>query len=272
MERRLVTSLAIMTGPRSGRLAGEVAIVTGSTSGLGRVVARLFSQEGARVVVTGRDRARGEQVTAAITAEGGEAMFAAADLADEAACDSLVATAVERFGSLTVLVNNAVAGSGPDGPVTRVTTDGWEAALRVNLTAVAWLCRAAIPEMVKVGHGSIVNVSSRAAERGTPGLAAYAASKGGMNALTRSIAVDYAKDNVRCNTVSPGYILHGRRDAELDDERRRRLEGMHLTRLGTPADVAYAALYLASAEAEFVTGINLPVDGGSTAARGLVLG
>src|SRR5438105_4108510 len=203
-----------MTGPRSdrlagGRLAGEVAIVTGSTSGLGRTVARLFAQEGARVVVTGRDRERGERMAAAIADEGGEAIFTAVDLADEAACDSLVATAVERFGSLTVLVNNAVAGTGTrDGPVTLVTTEEWEATLRVNLTAVAWLCRAAIPEMVDAGHGSIVNVSSRAAERGTPGLAAYAASKGGMNALTRSIAVDYARNNVRCNTVSPGYILH----------------------------------------------------------------
>jgi NAD(P)-dependent dehydrogenase (short-subunit alcohol dehydrogenase family) len=262
-----------MTGPRSGRLAGEVAIVTGSTSGLGREVARLFSREGARVVVTGRDRERGERVAAAIADEGGQATFTPTDLVDEAACESLVATAVERFGSLTVLVNNAVAGAGPrDGPVTQVTTEGWESTLRVNLTAVAWLCRAAIPVMVEAGHGSIVNVSSRAAERGTPGLAAYAASKGGMNALTRSIAVDYAKDNVRCNTVSPGYILHERRDADLDDERRHRLQGMHLTRLGTAADIAYAALYLASPEAEFVTGINLPVDGGSTAARGLVLG
>ena len=260
-----------MTGPRSGRLAGEVAIVTGSTLGLGREVARLFASEGARVVVTGRDRERGERATAAIADEGGEATFTATDLVDEDACESLVATALDRFGSLTVLVNNAVASAG-DGPVTQVTTEGWEATLRVNLTAVAWLCRAAIPEMVKAGHGSIVNVSSRAAERGTPGLAAYAASKGGMNALTRSIAVDYAKDNVRCNTVSPGYILNERRDADLDDERRHRLEGMHLTRLGTATDVAYAALYLASPEAEFVTGINLPVDGGSTAARGLVLG
>ena len=262
-----------MTGPRSGRLAGEVAIVTGSTSGLGREVARLFASEGARVVVTGRDRERGERVTAAIADEGGQATFTATDLVDEDACESLVATARDHFGSLTVLVNNAVASAGPrDGPVTQVTTEGWEATMRVNLTAVAWLCRAAIPEMVEAGHGSIVNVLSRAAARGTPGLAAYAASKGGMNALTRSIAVDYAKDNVRCNTVSPGYILHERRDADLDDERRHRLEGMHLTRLGTATDVAYAALYLASPEAEFVTGINLPVDGGSTAARGLVLG
>src|SRR5205823_4878072 len=128
------------------------------------------------------------------------------------------------FGGLTVLVNTAVpSGDGRDGPVTLVTTEAWEATLRVNLTAAVWLCRAAIPAMVRAGHGSIVNVSSRAAERGTPGLAAYAASKGGLNALTRSIAVDYARDGVRCNTLSPGYILHERRDADLDDERRARL-------------------------------------------------
>jgi 3-oxoacyl-[acyl-carrier protein] reductase len=236
-------------------------------------VAEVFADEGARVVVTGRNHERGDDVVAAIGRRGGEATFAAADLVDERACASLVATAVERFGSLTVLVNNAVASSADhDGPVTQLTTEGWEATLRVNLTAVAWLCRAAVPEMARAGHGSIVNVSSRAAERASPGLAAYAASKGGMNALTRSIAVDYAKDNVRCNTVSPGYILHDRRDAALDDDGRRRLEGMHLTRLGTPMDVAYAALYLASRESEFVTGINLRVDGGSTAARALVLG
>jgi NAD(P)-dependent dehydrogenase (short-subunit alcohol dehydrogenase family) len=262
-----------MAGRLAGRLDGEVAIVTGSTSGLGREIARLFAIEGARVVVTGRNVQRGEQTVGAIRDAGGDATFVAADLDDDDASTSVVEHAVNTYGRLTVLVNNAVASSSTrDGPVTDLSTGGWSTTLRINLTAVAWLCRAAIPEMTKAGHGSIVNVSSRAAERGTPGLAAYAASKGGMNALTRSIAVDYAKHRVRCNTVSPGYILHATRDADLDDERRRRLEGMHLTRLGTPTDVAYAALYLASPEAEFVTGINLPVDGGSSTARGLVLG
>jgi NAD(P)-dependent dehydrogenase (short-subunit alcohol dehydrogenase family) len=262
-----------MTGRPAGRLAGEVAIVTGSTSGLGREIARIFAIEGARVVVTGRNQERGEQVIDRIAKAGGDATFVAIDIGDEGACDSLVASAIDHYGKLNVLVNNAVANAGPpDGPVTEISPAGWDTTLRVNLTAAAWLCRAAIPEMIRAGHGSIVNVSSRAAERGTPGLAGYAASKGGLNALTRSIAVDYAKQNVRCNTVSPGYILHDTRDADLDDQRRQRLAGMHLTRLGTATDVAYAALYLASAESEFVTGINLPVDGGSSAARGLVLG
>src|SRR5207302_954681 len=144
--------------------------------------------------------------------------------------------------------------------------------LRMNLVGVATLCRLAIPHMLRAGHGSIVNVSSRAAELATPRVAAYVASKGGLNALTRSITVDFAGRGIRCNTVQPGYILHEVRDAELTEERRRRLEDMHLTRLATPRDVAYAVLFLASREAEVISGITLPVDGGSTAARARTMG
>jgi NAD(P)-dependent dehydrogenase (short-subunit alcohol dehydrogenase family) len=126
--------------------------------------------------------------------------------------------------------------------------------------------------MLEAGHGSIVNISSRQAERASPGFAAYVASKGGLNALTRAIAVDYAKHGVRCNTISPGYVLNERRDGDMTPERRARMEGMHLTRLGVASDVAAAAVYFASRESEFVTGVNLPLDGGSSIARGLVLG
>ena len=251
-----------------GRLAGEVALVTGSTHGIGAEIARLFGAEGSGVVVTGRDPARGSAVADAA----GDAVFVPADLADPGAPARLVAAAVERFGRLTVLVNNAVTTDVHDGPVTRVSDDDWARTLAVNLTAPARLCRHAIPAMAAAGHGSIVNISSRAGQRGSPGYAAYAASKGGLDALTRSIAVDHARENIRCNTVSPGYILNERRDAELDDDRRDRLEAMHLTRLGRASDVAYAVLYLASREAEFVTGIMLPVDGGSSTARARTLG
>ena len=256
------------------RLEGEIALVTGSTSGIGKAIATAFAAEGARVVVTGRDPDRGAAAVAAITGAGGEAAFHGADLSDEAACAQLVSAAAERFGGLTVLVNNAVGSTvdETDGPVAQMTSSSWEASLRVNLTAPMWLARAAIPHMIEVGHGSIVNISSRAAERASPGLAAYIASKGGLNALTRSIAVDYAARGVRCNTISPGYVLNERRDADLSDERRARLEGMHLTRLGEAGDVALAAVYLAGRESEFVTGVNLPLDGGGSAARGLTLG
>jgi NAD(P)-dependent dehydrogenase (short-subunit alcohol dehydrogenase family) len=255
------------------RLGGEIALVTGSTAGIGREIARTFAAEGAQVAVTGRDHARGTAVVDDIASHGGEAAFIPADLNHESACNELVDGAVARFGGLTVLVNNAVAGTaGHDAPVGDITTDSWEAIVRVNLTAVMWLCRAAIPHMLTAGHGSIVNISSRQAERASAGYAAYVASKGGLNALTRSIAVDYAKRGIRCNTISPGYVLNDRRDADMTPERRQRMEGMHLTRLGVAGDVAHAAVYFASGESEFVTGVNLPLDGGSSIARGLVLG
>ena len=256
------------------RLEGEIAVVTGSTAGIGKAIATTFAAEGARVVVTGRDAGRGKAVVDAITRDGGHAAFHAAELSDEAACSQLVSAAVETFGGLTVLVNNA-AGSTvdeADTAIAHMTTATWEATLRVNLTAPMWLARAAIPHMVETGHGSIVNISTRAAERASRGLSAYIASKGGLNALTRSIAVDYADASIRCNTISPGYVLNERRDAELPDDRRTRLEGMHLTRIGEASDVASAAVYLASRESEFVTGVNLPLDGGGSTTRGLTLG
>jgi NAD(P)-dependent dehydrogenase (short-subunit alcohol dehydrogenase family) len=253
-------------------LAGEKALVTGSTSGLGRAIALQLAREGAAVVVTGRDQERGDAVVAEIAGAGANASFVPADLGDEAATAQLVATAAERMNGLTVLVNNAAGGGAPDGPVGALSTEAWEAILRVDLTAPFWCARAAIPHMQRAGHGSIVNVSSRQAERASRGLGAYIAAKAGMNGLTRAIAVDYADDGIRCNTVSPGYVLNDRRDADITPERRERYEGMHLTRLGVATDIAYAVVYLASRESEFVTGTNLQLDGGSSIARGLTLG
>ena len=256
-----------------GRLSGEVAVVSGSTSGLGAEIARRFGTEGAKVVVTGRSEERGQAVADQIGGAGGEAAFLAADLTSEEECGRLIDDAAEHYGSLTVLVNNAVGSDvSSDARIGELSTQTWEGVLRVALTAVVWLCRAAIPHMERAGHGSIVNISSRAAERATPGLAAYTAAKGGLNALTRSVAADYAEAGIRCNTLSPGYILHERRDADLDADRRHRLEGQQLTRLTEAADVASAAVYLAGRESEVVTGILLPVDGGSTVARAAKLG
>jgi NAD(P)-dependent dehydrogenase (short-subunit alcohol dehydrogenase family) len=256
------------------RLEGEIALVTGSTAGIGKAVAAAFAAEGARVLVTGRDEQRGAAVVDRISDGGGQVVFFAADLADPGACEALVDAAVSHLGGLTVLVNNAVASAvdDSDGPVAALTDRAWEQTVRINLTAPMRLARAAIPRMIDAGHGSIINISSRAGERASRGIAAYIASKGGLNALTRSIAVDYADHSIRCNTISPGYVLNERRDASLSDERRARLEGMHLTRLGQASDVALAAVYLASRESEFVTGVNLPLDGGGSAARGLTLG
>lgn len=255
-------------------MEGERALVTGSTSGIGRAIAVRFATEGAQVVVHGRDQGRGDGVVREIRDAGGNAVFAAADLAEGTACAELVDAAATALGGLTVLVNNAVSNvvDERDGSVTELSTVAWERSLQVNLTAPMLLARHAIPHMTAAGHGAIVNISSRQAERSSPGLSAYAASKSGLNGLTRAIAVDYASAGIRCNTISPGYILNDRRDAELDPEVRRRREAQHLTRLGVADDVAYAAVYLASRESEFITGINLPLDGGSSAARASVLG
>jgi NAD(P)-dependent dehydrogenase (short-subunit alcohol dehydrogenase family) len=250
-------------------MLGEVAIVTGSTSGLGRSIVRRFAQESASVVVTGRSEHRGAEVVASCADLPGEVIFIAADLGVEDRCAELVRASVEHFGSLTVLVNNAIATSVEprDTKIENLDTEAWERVHRIGLTAVMWMCRAAIPEMRTAGHGSIVNVSSRAAERATPGMPAYAATKGGMNALTRAIATDYAADAIRCNTLAPGYVVNEQREV-LNPERRRHFERMHLTRLVTAEDVAAAAAFLASRDSEVVTGTLLPVDGGSsTAAR-----
>jgi NAD(P)-dependent dehydrogenase (short-subunit alcohol dehydrogenase family) len=254
------------------RLAGEKALVTGSTAGIGRAIAVEFARQGAGVIVTGRNRERGDAVVAEITGDGGSAAFHATDLTDEASCDALVAAAAARLDGLTILVNNAAGGETHDGRIADLDTTTWEAILRIDLTAAFWCARGAIPHMRRAGHGAVVNISSRQAERPSGGLSAYCVAKGGLNALTRAIAVEEAEHGIRANTISPGYVLNERRDANIDAERRARYEGMHLTRLGIAADVAYAAVYLASREAEFLTGVNLQLDGGSSIARALKLG
>jgi NAD(P)-dependent dehydrogenase (short-subunit alcohol dehydrogenase family) len=258
-----------MVGNRARRLEGEVAVVTGATAGLGVTVAQLFAAEGAAVVVAGRDPERGEAVAATLRATGGDAAFVRTDLTDETETRGLVRAAADRFGPVTVLVNNAVSPEviARDGPLVDVPDDVWDAMYRINVLGAVWLMQEVIPLMEKAGHGSIVNVSSRTAERASPRLASYTASKGAMNALTRSITLDYARAGIRCNTVQPGYILHDERDADLTPERRRYIEEMCLTRPPRAIDVAYAILFLASREAECISGVTLQVDAGSSAAR-----
>ncbi|MSO78297.1 MAG: SDR family oxidoreductase [Acidimicrobiia bacterium] len=259
------------------RLAGEHALVTGSTSGIGKAIAVEFGGQGAAVAVHGRNVERGTAVVSQIETAGGTARFFPADIAIEAECEALVNAVHKWAGGLTVLVNNAVGGSlsgveTHDSKVGDMDTAHWENALRMNATAPMWLIRAAIPHMRAAGHGSIINVSSRQAERPSSGLCAYAASKGAMNALSRAVAVEYGAEAIRCNTISPGYVLNERRDADIAPERRERFERMHVTRLGEAGDVAHAAVYLASKESGFLTGINLQLDGGSSIARALTIG
>jgi NAD(P)-dependent dehydrogenase (short-subunit alcohol dehydrogenase family) len=253
----------------SGRLAGEVAVVTGSTAGLGKEVARLFAEEGARTVVTGRNAERGQQVVAELRAAGGEALFVQADLTDEAQARGLIRQAKEAYGPVTVLVNNAVAPEviAADRKLLEVPPEVWHRMYEVIVLGAVRLVEESMPDMIEIGCGSIVNISSRTAERSSPKLAAYTAAKGALNALARSITLDYARQGIRCNTVQPGYVVHETRDADMTPERRQYIADMTLTRPATARDVAYAILFFASREAECISGATLQVDGGSSFVR-----
>jgi glucose 1-dehydrogenase len=257
----------------TGRLAGEVAIVTGSTSGLGREIARVFASEGAAVVITGRRADAGEVLASELAGADGTVIFVAADLQVEPERARLVEAAQHRLGPVSILVNNAVSPDAiaHDGRVTDTDDELWLDMLSLVVVAAAGLARLVIPGMVDAGRGSIVNITAKSAALARPGLAAYSSAKAALDAMSRSIAADHSRSGVRCNTVQPGYILHERRDAGMAAERRAQLEAAQLTRLATPTDVAMAVLFLASREAEVITGVTLPVDGGSTAVRGATL-
>jgi NAD(P)-dependent dehydrogenase (short-subunit alcohol dehydrogenase family) len=246
-----------------------VAVVTGSTAGLGKEVARLFAAEGARTVVTGRSVERGEALAAELRDGGGEALFVPADLTDEEQARAVVRRARETFGPVTVLVNNAVAPEviAADRKLLEVPPEVWQRMYEVIVLGAVRLIDEAMPGMLELGRGSIVNISSRTAERSSPKLAAYTAAKGALNALARSITLDYARQGIRCNTVQPGYIVHETRDADMTPERQQYIADMTLTRPATARDVAYAILFFASREAECISGATLQVDGGSSFVR-----
>jgi len=251
------------------RLSGKVAIITGAGSGIGRVAAELFASEGAAVVVADVAAHAARETVAAITATGGRAAAVTVDVADEGQVAEMVGVAVDTFGALNVLFNNAGIFPGDDGGVLDTPPATWDRVMQVNLKGV-WLgCRAAVPAMIGSGGGSIVNVASFVALMGAAtAQVAYTASKGGVLAFTREIAVEYARSGIRANSLCPGPI-----DTPLlaellaDPERRqRRLVHVPMGRLGRPEEIARAALFLASDDSSFMTGSALVVDGGITAA------
>ena len=259
----------------SGRLAGEVAIVTGSTHGIGRATALRFAREGASVVVTGRDQRAGEEVLQELRDLGGVGTFRVADLTDPSVGERVL-DAAESLGVPTILVNNAATSdlvrNGVDRALSEIEDADWDYILNVNLTGTVRITRAVLRRMAAAGRGSIINVSSRAAAAGVPGIAGYTAVKGALEALTRSVAVEYAEYGVRCNAVQVSFVKviderAGR--GSLDAKEDIRLGRLLLTRMGRPEDVASAVLYLASDEAEFVTGVVVPIDGGASAVSGL---
>jgi NAD(P)-dependent dehydrogenase (short-subunit alcohol dehydrogenase family) len=266
--------MSIATMPGSPRkMEGRVCIVTGAASGIGRAIARLFAQEGARVVVadvTTQVIEGGPPTAEMIQSEGGTALFHATDVSSAEQVDRLVAFAVERFGCLDVIVNNACIRHAR--PLLELEESDWKRILDVNLTGVYLCCRAAVRQMLKQDlrdevRGRIVNLSSQHGMIAAPGDLAYGVSKAGIAYLTRQVAVDYAAQGIVCNAVAPGKIQTGAGGRAVDpqvlDRASRRTPW---PRLGRPEDVARAALYLASSDTSFVTGVNLMVDGGWMAA------
>ncbi|HXU58045.1 MAG TPA: glucose 1-dehydrogenase [Verrucomicrobiae bacterium] len=246
-----------------GRLQGKVAIVTGGSRGIGRGIVQRFLAEGASVIATAR-RPPDQGLPSHE-----KLVFLAADVAKAGNVESLFAAAKQRFGGLDILVNNA--GIQLQKPLEETSEADWDEVMAVNVKGIFLCCRAAAPLLRQRGGGSIINIGSYDGFVADPGLAAYCASKGGVHALTRAIAVDHGKDGIRCNAVCPGWIETEMAAAYLDSmadpaATRARLASIHpLGRTGQPADIASLALWLASAESAFITGQQFVADGGLTA-------
>ncbi len=247
------------------RLADKVAIITGAAVGMGKVAAELFAKEGASVLVTDVAAPEGEATTQAIRDAGGRAVFVKADVAQEDDVKHMVNVAIEEFGRVDILYNNAGIMPEDDTSVTETSELTWDRVMDVNLKSTFFCAKYTIPHMVKQGKGSIINVASFVAFMGcTVPQDAYTASKGGMLSLTKSFAIQYGKHGIRCNAICPGPIETPllRKLWTSEEARNLRLNRIPLGRFGAPNDIVYMALYLASDESSWTTGAWLIVDGG----------
>ncbi|MFN6933966.1 MAG: SDR family NAD(P)-dependent oxidoreductase [Tsuneonella sp.] len=241
------------------RLAGKCALISGGASGLGEAQAILYAREGAAVLVGDVQAARGEAVAAAIRDEGGAAEFVSLDVTDAASWSAAVARAVDRFGKLTTLVNNA--GIFHPGGITAETREGWDRMVAVNQTGVFLGMQAAVPALLAAGNAAIVNISSLYGLIGSANAIAYHASKAAVRVMGKAGALEFARQGIRVNTIFPGQIktpILGDITPEQDAAIK---ASIPMGRVGDPMDVAYASLYLASDEARYVSGAELWVDG-----------
>jgi len=263
-------------------MAGKTVVLVGGgqtpgeTIGNGRAAALLYARAGARVLVADRDPASAEETATLITNEGGTAEATAVDVADDDACAALVRTAIDHLGRIDVLHNNVGIGTG-DAGATTVTEDAWQRIVDVNVTGMWRTCRHALPVLREQQAGAIINISSIAAVVGHAGLLAYTVSKAGVNALTHALATGNARFGIRVNAILPGLMdtpmavdaVAATRGVSRDEIAEPRHRSVPLgRRMGSAWDVAAAALYLASDEARFVTGVLLPVDGGQSSRIG----
>jgi NAD(P)-dependent dehydrogenase (short-subunit alcohol dehydrogenase family) len=253
----------------AARLDGKVALITGAGSGIGREASRLFARAGARVVAVDRDAATADETAAIVAKDGGEALPVAADVAVSADCERMVAAAEDQYGRLDVLFNNAGVMLTSDDDALTTDEDTWDTTLDVNAKGVFLGCKHGIPALRRAGGGAIVNTASFVAKLGAAtSQVAYTASKGAVLALTRELAVIHAREGIRVNALCPGPLRTEllMRFLDTEEKRQRRLVHIPMGRFGEAAEIARAALFLASDDASFMTGAELLVDGGITAA------
>ena len=253
--------------------AGKAVLITGSTTGIGEACAHVFAQSGARVMVSGRNEPRGLAVVEAIRAADGNAQFAAVDLRAPGACERLVGDTLERLGGLDILINNA--GILYTASALDTSDEQWLDTMAVNVNALFYLSRAAVRHMKAAGKGAIVNIASEWGLNGEANHVAYCASKGAVIQITRCMALDHARDNIRVNSVCPGEIhtrmvdeILAKRGGDPADNLRQLAAGIPMRRLAHPSEVARCVHFLASDLASYVTGTNLSVDGGNDATAG----
>jgi len=249
----------------AGRLQSKVALITGAGMGMGREAALLFAEEGARVVVCDIDRVAAEETVSLVKRAGGDAAAAIGDVAVEDDVRRMTEEGVRRFGALHILYNNAgVLWKDRDRSV--LETDGvqWDRVMAINLKSVFWVTKYGVPHVRAAGGGSIILVGSVSALAGfTRAQDAYTAAKGGLIALNKSLAIQFARDNIRCNIIHPGIVETPLQAPYLTDALRAEFKtGIPLGRIGRPREIAYAALFLASEESSFMTGAEMIVDGG----------
>lgn len=245
------------------RLKDKVAIVTGSTSGIGVGIARLFAAEGAKVVICGRREEKGQAVVDSIAEEGGEAWYHFMDMTVMESVDKLFEDTANKFGKIDILVNNAANVGLKDGRVDELTLEMWDAIFQSDMRGTFYATKCVLPYMQKSGGGSIINIGSMASCGGDLGSTAYACAKAGVDMLTKSTALQYGKENIRCNCVRPGLIVTPQNEAHVPQALKDIfLSNIMVNRYGCPEDIGHMCVYFASDESAYVTGQVVNVDGG----------